>query len=152
MYNHWKKLLLALTAFFWNACDNNSSPTKSNDAPDSSSSSLTDVPVSSSSVSESSSSDGLSEAAPLYGILMQAICTRTEGDSVLTCSDGVTCVESVSETEKNSSCSETGLCAKYGVVIIKNKTYSCDDGMVYNESEFRALYETMTVAPNLDRE
>lgn len=26
MYKHWKKFLLALTTFFWNACDNGSSP------------------------------------------------------------------------------------------------------------------------------
>ena len=54
MYKHWKKFLLALTAFFWNACDNGSSPTAPV-FPDSSSS-TTNGQNSSSSVEKVSSS------------------------------------------------------------------------------------------------
>ena len=235
MYKHWKKILLAMTAFFWNACDNNSTPTAPQVTPDSSSgtnvepvssaagesrassaventtpsssvqkpgssaaapnpssSSVTAksssaVAPSSSSVKEkvssssldqnadlygcppdvcgaepsssagmiapkygvpvmSSSSQGF-EAVPLYGV-MSSVCVKAENDSTLNCNGGVTCVESVTEKLQLPSCSADQICAKYGVVVIRDTTYKCDDGKVYNEAEFKARYDILTVVEN----
>lgn len=219
MYKHWKKIVLAVTAFFWNACDNSSTPTAPPVGPDSSSgtnlepvssattnpsssavspsssaanpaSSSVASPKSSSSVNAKSSSSSVTEkvssssldqnadlygcppdvcgpepssssvrssssapivnssssgveVVPLYGVLMET-CTKTEGDSTLACSGGVTCVESVTEKSQIPSCSGDQICAKYGVVIIRDKTYKCSDGMVYNEAEFQARYNVIT--------
>ena len=273
MYKHWKKIVLAVTAFFWNACDNSTSPTASQITPDSSSgtnieptsssaaqpvsseaeesrsssaanatSSATKEPVSSvtakssssaaveenssssvtgkmssssvraksssssvkaksssssvtaksssSSVTAKSSSSSVKErfssssldqnvdlygcpsdicgqepssssvgssssspiferfssgidVVPLYGVLNET-CTRAEGDSTFKCTGGVTCVESVTENTQIPSCSGDQICAKYGVVIIKEKTYKCSDGKVYNEAEFKARYNMLT--------
>lgn len=233
MYKHWKKIILAVTAFFWNACDNSSTPTAPVNSPDSSSnvteeqssssaagnsvsssaaekisssavshkssSSSRRVKSSSSSVKErissssldqnadlygcppdicgpepSSSSAGLSssspvaesssggmEAVPLYGVSSN-ICEQIEGDSLIRCNDGVTCVESVADESQIANSSDftevtakygvivapkygTEVAPKYGVVIIKDKKYKCDDGKVYNEAEFNDLYRTTTV-------
>lgn len=252
MYKHWKKILLAMTAFFWNACDNNSTPTAPQVTPNSSSgtnieptsSSATNTPVSSSAVENatpssseqkpgssaiapnpssssvtatsssavaassssvkekvssssldqnadlygcppdvcgaelsssagmiiapkygvpmsssskgmiapkygvpimSSSSQGF-EAVPLYGVVSN-VCVKAENDSTLSC-NGVTCVESVTEKTQIPSCSGDQICAKYGVVVIRDKTYKCDDGKVYNEAEFKARYDILTVVEN----
>ena len=259
MYKHWKKILLAMTAFFWNACDNNSTPTAPQITPNSSSgtnvepasssvaettssaveesrssstvnatSSATPPPVSSavgetssssvtaksssatapasSSVKEkvssssldqnadlygcppdvcaaelsssagmiapkygvqmssssrgmiapkygvpvmSSSSQGI-EAVPLYGVA-SSVCVKAENDSTLNCNGGVTCTESVTENTQFPSCSGDQICAKYGVVIIKDKTYKCSDGKVYNEAEFKARYDILTVVENVKK-
>lgn len=182
MYKHWKKILLAMTAFFWNACDNNSTPTAPQVTPDSSSgtnieptsSSATNTPVSSSAVAPSSSSvkekvsssskgmvapkygvpimssssQGF-EAVPLYGVVSN-VCVKSENDSTLSC-NGVTCTESVTEKSQLPSCSGDQICAKYGVVVIRDTTYKCDDGKVYNEAEFKARYDTITILPKPEK-
>ena len=79
---------------------------------------------------------------PLYGVLMGDVCTKIEGDSKLTCSDGVTCVESTDDEQQVPRSNE--FAAKYGVVIVRNKTYTCDDGKVYNEADFLAHYNVFT--------
>lgn len=217
MNKSWKKFLLALTAFFWNACDNSSTPTAPQITPNSSSgtnveptsSSATNTPVSSSAVENatpssseqkpassaiapnpssssvtaksssavaassssvkekvsssskgmiapkygvpvmSSSSQGF-EAVPLYGV-MSSVCVKAENDSTLSCNGGVTCVESVTEKSQLPSCSGDQICAKYGVVIIKDKIYKCSDGKVYNEAEFKARYDTITILPKPEK-
>lgn len=183
MNKSWKKFLLALTAFFWNACDNSSTPTAPQITPNSSSgtnveptsSSATNTPVSSSAVAASSSSvkekvssssNGMIapkygvpvmssssqgfEAVPLYGV-MSSVCVKAENDSTLSCNGGVTCVESVTEKSQLPSCSGDQICAKYGVVIIKDKIYKCSDGKVYNEAEFKARYDTITILPKPEK-
>ena len=111
------------------------------------------VPMSSSMVAAkygvimpSSSSEGL--IAAKYGVVMPSpTCERT-GKSKLSCDDGVTCEETVSETMQYPEC--TGdVCAKYGVVIVKESTYKCDDGNVYNEAEFRSKYQILDGAVDL---
>ena len=159
MYKKWKKLLLALTAFFWNACDNNSSPTVPVHNPDSSSSatdgvSSSDEVSSSSSEVSSSSFDVQSSSSrdfvpvPLYGVLMGDVCTKVEGDSTLVCSDGVKCVESVADVQFAPRNEYSEVTAKYGIVYVRNKTYKCDDGKVYNEAEFREHYDVITSIPD----
>ncbi|MBP5769435.1 MAG: hypothetical protein J6W51_10190 [Fibrobacter sp.] len=90
----------------------------------------------------SSSSQGF-EAVPLYGVVSN-VCVKAENDSTLSCNGGVTCVESVTEKSQFPSCSGDQICAKYGVVIIKDKIYKCSDGKVYNEAEFKARYDMLT--------
>ena len=200
MHNQWKKFLLALTTFFWNACDNNSSPVapfvqnsssstadeqnSSSSVANASSSSVAENPSSSSSEELSSSSDQSSssiessssvessssspvaesssswfeEVMPLYGVLKDESCVVRNGESVYQCTDGVTCVESTTDSESASDdvnspevAAKYGVvyapevAAKYGVVYIKDKTYKCSDGNVYNEAEFRAHYNTIII-------
>ena len=247
MYKHWKKVLLALTAFFWNACDNSTSPTTPQVVPDSSNtttespssssavqnpasssvaesatSSSAAVAPSSSSVKEKVSSSSLDQnadlygcppdvcgaepsssagmIAPKYGVLMSSsskgmiapkygvvmsssskgmitpkygvpimssssggfeavplygvassVCIKSEGDSTLSCNGGLTCVETHQDSTSIPSCSGDQICAKYGVVIIKNQVYKCDDGNVYNEAEFKARYDILTVVENVKK-
>lgn len=247
MYKHWKKVLLALTAFFWNACDNSTTPTAPQVVPDSSSaategpssssavqnpasssvaesatSSSAAVAPSSSSVKEKVSSSSLDQnadlygcppdvcgaepsssagmIAPKYGVLMSSsskgmiapkygvvmsssskgmiapkygvpvmssssqgfeavplygvassVCIKSEGDSTLSCNGGLTCVETHQDSTSIPSCSGDQICAKYGVVIIKNQVYKCDDGNVYNEAEFKARYDILTVVENVKK-
>ena len=263
MYKHWKKILLAMTAFFWNACDNSTTPTapqvtpnsssgtnvepfssaagesrassavgnttssssvqkpsSSSAAPNPSSSSVTGKTSSSSvtaksssatapassSVKEKVSSSSLDQnadlygcppdvcgaelsssagmIAPKYGVQMSSssrgmiapkygvpivssssrgfedvplygvssnVCVKAENDSTLSCNGGVTCTESVTENTQFPSCSGDQICAKYGVVIIKDKTYKCSDGKVYNEAEFKARYDILTVVENVKK-
>ena len=180
--NHWKKFLLALTAFFWNACDNASTPTAPVNNPDSSSSATNGVSSSdgassssnavenssssenaiSSSAEESSSSEFRSSSSqtvqssssrdfvpvPLYGVIMDNICTKAEGDSTLACSDGVKCIESVTDVQMAPRYELNEVTAKYGIVFVRNKTYKCDNGKVYNEAEFREHYEVITSIPD----
>ena len=194
MYKHWKKFLLALTTFFWNACDNGASPaapvfpdssssttngqnssssienSSSSSTVETQSSSSSDVQSSSSAESSSSvessssspiaeSSSGGIEVVPLYGVYMdKETCTTHQGDNVYECTDGVTCVESVADEEqapvtrdptevtaKYGVVYKPEVTAKYGVVYVKDKVYTCSDGKVYNEAEFRANYNTIII-------
>ena len=97
----------------------------------------------------SSSSQGF-EDVPLYGVSSN-VCVKAENDSTLSCNGGVTCTESVTENTQFPSCSGDQICAKYGVVIIKDKTYKCSDGKVYNEAEFKARYDILTVVENVKK-
>ena len=231
MYKHWKKVLLALTAFFWNACDNSTTPTApqvvldsssaategpssssavqnpaSSSVAESATSSSAAVAPSSSSVKEKVSSSSLDQnadlygcppdvcgaepsssagmIAPKYGVLMSSsskgmiapkygvpvmssssqgfeavplygvassVCIKSEGDSTLSCNGGLTCVETHQDSTSIPSCSGDQICAKYGVVIIKNQVYKCDDGNVYNEAEFKARYDILTVVENVKK-
>jgi len=83
--------------------------------------------------------------APKYGVL-NPLCQKT--GSTLSCEDGVTCKEETKETVQSPEC-EGDVCAKYGVVIVKETTYKCDDGKVYNEAEFRAKYDILDGAVDL---
>lgn len=142
-YKHWKKMALALTALFWNSCEN---------APISVNSNGTN---SSSSAAESSSS--FVQPVPAYGVVavpcyedgkgvkMSAGVTETK----LVCDDGVFCKEREVIKESGSepcSISDEGdlkgavACPDYGVVYVTEKTYDCD-GVTYNEAEFRERYE-----------
>ena len=93
-----------------------------------------------------SSSEGL--IAAKYGVVMpSATCDRT-GKSKLACDDGVTCEETVKETMESTPC-DGDICAKYGIVYVKDTTYKCDDGKVYNVAEFRAKYQILDGAVDL---
>ena len=84
--------------------------------------------------------------AAKYGVPMP---TCEKVGSTLTCSDGVTCTEVVNEKTQTPECSGDQICAKYGVVVVKDTTYKCDDGNVYNEAEFRSKYEILDGAVDL---
>lgn len=93
-----------------------------------------------------SSSESL--IAAKYGVVMpSATCERT-GKSKLACDDGVTCEEMVKETMESAPC-DGDICAKYGVVVVKDTTYKCDDGKVYNVAEFRSKYQILDGAVDL---
>jgi len=85
--------------------------------------------------------------APKYGVPM-SFCERT-GESTLTCDDGVTCTEVVTETQQVPECTGDQLCAKYGVVVVKETTYKCDNGKVYNYAEFQSKYTILDGAVDL---
>jgi len=87
--------------------------------------------------------------AAKYGVLMpKTICKRT-GSETLACDDGVTCTEAVSESAQAPECTADQVCAKYGVVVVKDTTYKCDDGKIYNEAEFRTKYNILDGAVDL---
>lgn len=79
-----------------------------------------------------------------YGVVLdKAVCEASQaasGNTVFKCDDGVTCEEKTEETMQSTPC-EGDVCAKYGIVMVSNKTYTCDNGRVYNEAEFRMLYD-----------
>ena len=125
---------------------------------DTSAASSSDNPnvMSSGSVAKSSS-DGMiapkygvpmssSMIAPKYGVPMP-VCERF--DSKLVCTDGVTCTETVSESTQAPECTGDQLCAKYGVVVVKETTYKCDNGKTYSEAEFLTKYNILDGAVDL---
>lgn len=218
LYKHWKKIVLALTGFFWASCDDtSSSPTSvENETPSSSinetegassgsnanngneavssgeatsasssaenaeSSASIDVPRSSSLFDEpvdlygcpsdicgSFNADSavalygviaakygvilpdtaFTEIIAKYGVPSQASCTASQadnGNTVFKCEDGVTCEEETKDSTISSSC-EGDICPDYGVVVVSEKQYKCDNGKVYNEAEFQMLYDTTPV-------
>ena len=83
--------------------------------------------------------------APKYGVMFT--CERK--GKKLACDDGVTCVEEETETVTSPQCSGDQVCAKYGVVYIKETTYKCDDGKVYNYAEFQSKYNILDGAVDL---
>lgn len=167
-YKHWKKLALSLTGFFWASCSSDvtaptsgdvNSSSSSNDQNQSSSSS--DNPSSSSQITPESSSD-FEYAMPAYGVYQQVVCyedgkgVKTNGEiaqTKLLCENGVTCKETVVLKTFDPPCSpldESDLegavvCPDYGIIHLTEKTYTCDDGNTYNEAEFKALYNKLTV-------
>jgi hypothetical protein len=84
--------------------------------------------------------------AAKYGVPMP-VCERF--DSKLVCTDGVTCTETVSESTQAPECTGDQLCAKYGVVVVKETTYKCDDGKTYSEAEFLTKYNILDGAVDL---
>ena len=169
-YKHWKKIALAVTSFFWVSCDNDPSsaseePASSSSIEEIKSSAATGSPASSS-ATESAKSSATADAptsssaiAAKYGVPMSSsmiaakygvpMPTCEKVGSTLTCSDGVTCTEVVTEKTQTPECSGDQICAKYGVVVVKDTTYKCDDGNVYNEAEFRSKYEILDGAVDL---
>lgn len=102
--------------------------------------------VSSSSAEESSSS--FTEIMPAYGVPDKVVCIQKQGESTMTCDDGVTCKQVTEERwAPEFPCSEhtndegvlISACPDYGVVQISENTYECD-GVKYNEAEFHARY------------
>lgn len=109
-YKHWKKISLALTAFFWASCNNNTTepplygvppqyssspetPESSAAAPGSSEAvSSSSQSISSSRQAESSSSD-FTQVMPAYGVPQMDCDVVDEHDSTLTCANGTTCTE-----------------------------------------------------------
>lgn len=85
--------------------------------------------------------------AAKYGV-PKPTCERV-GKSKLVCDDGVTCTEAITETQQVPECTADQLCAKYGVVVVKETVYKCDDGKVYNEAEFRSKYNILDGAVDL---
>ncbi|MBO7062219.1 MAG: hypothetical protein J6W54_14185 [Fibrobacter sp.] len=93
------------------------------------------------------SSSSISEIIAKYGVPSKTTCTVSnakDGKVTYTCEDGVTCVEET-KTEMQAPACNGDVCPKYGVVKISKKTYTCDNGQVYNEAEFQMLYDTLPV-------
>ena len=93
-------------------------------------------------IAPSSSSESI---APKYGVMFT--CER-KGKKIA-CEDGVTCTEEETETAQVPECSGDQICAKYGVVYVKETTYKCDDGRVYNYAEFQSKYTILDGAVDL---
>ena len=78
-----------------------------------------------------------------YGVPSQASCTASQadnGNTVFKCEDGVTCEEETKDSTISSSC-EGDICPDYGVVVVSEKQYKCDNGQVCNEAEFQMYYD-----------
>lgn len=88
-------------------------------------------------------SDSLGEIIAKYGVSSKTACEASQsanGNTVYKCEDGVTCEED-SKVDLQSQPCEGDVCPKYGVVVVSEKQYKCDNGKVYNEAEFRMLYD-----------
>ncbi|MBR4399090.1 MAG: hypothetical protein IKT05_07945 [Fibrobacter sp.] len=92
---------------------------------------------------ESSSSAEI--VAPKYGV-MKPTCERM--GTTLRCDDGVTCEEKTKTEYGNPECIGD-FCPEYGVIEISKTTYTCDNGKVYNEAEFRSKYDILDGAVDL---
>lgn len=93
------------------------------------------------------SSSSLTQIVAKYGVPSKTNCTVSnakDGKVVYTCEDGVTCEEET-KTEMQAPACNGDVCPKYGVVKISKKTYTCDNGKVYNEAEFQMFYDTLPV-------
>ena len=93
------------------------------------------------------SSSSLTQIIAKYGVPSKPTCEPTkskDGTVTYECSDSVTCVEET-KTEMQAPACNGDVCPKYGVVKISKKTYTCDNGQVYNEAEFQMLYDTLPV-------
>lgn len=93
------------------------------------------------------SSSSLTQIIAKYGVPSKPTCEPTkskDGTVTYECSDDVTCVEGT-KTEMQAPACNGDVCPKYGVVKISKKTYTCDNGQVYNEAEFQMLYDTLPV-------
>ena len=87
--------------------------------------------------------DSLGEIIAKYGVSSKAACEASQsnnGKTVFKCEDGVTCEEEIKETTRSSSC-EGEFCPEYGVLVVSEKQYKCDNGKVYNEAEFQMYYD-----------
>ena len=60
--------------------------------------------------------------------------------TTLRCDDGITCEEKTKTEYAGSECIGD-FCPDYGVVEISKTTYTCDDGKVYSEAEFKTKYD-----------
>ena len=98
--------------------------------------------VSSSSTEESSSS--FTEIMPAYGVLDKIACIQKQGEKTMTCEDGVTCRQVTEERWAPETPCVDEICPDYGVVQISENIYECD-GARYNEAEFHARYQKMTM-------
>ena len=136
---HWQKLLLALSSLFWNSC--NSSP----DVVSPSSGDISmDVKNNSAEISAlakdaqnpivNDTSD-IGNAIALYGVPSKVLCVQKEGNYLVKCRDGVTCIDT-----------DLLPAVKYGTPTYKKKTYKCDDGHQYTESEFRSIYNLLIIS------
>ncbi len=138
-YKHWQKLLLALSSLFWNSC---------NSSPDVTSPSSSDLSMDAKSAAEVSSAlakespnpvvhdtSDIGNAIALYGVPSKVMCVQKEGNYLVKCRDGVTCIDT-----------DLLPVAKYGTISSKKKKYKCDDGHLYTESEFRAIYDLLIIS------
>ena len=174
-YKHWKKLSLALTAFFWASCNNNTTvtqpplygcppggceqPNSSSEATPESSAAKpsSSEAVSSSSQAESSSSLFLYEFAkkPCYRDSKGVKTNGEIAETKLYCDDGVICKETKilkdvgpepCYTSDDGDLKGAVVCPDYGVVIVTEKTYNCN-GIKFNEAEFRSRYYNAGIKP-----
>lgn len=108
------------------------------------------------------SSSSMHEVMPAYGVSNQVLCTEDKAgrkydssftNTVLNCENGVTCQKKTTISGSGSlPCSEAedpngemvSICPDYGVVLISENTYTCDDGNTYNEAQFQMLYKEIT--------
>ncbi len=128
-----------------------------NQAQESSSSEATGKGTSSSSFEEIMPAYGVSDdpllssssrdsviAQPLYGVTeILYMCEQAEGDSTMTCGDGVNCTLRSQESWESLPCIED-ICPDYGVVRISENTYECN-GKIYSEAEFRSRYSQVII-------
>ena len=88
-------------------------------------------------------SDTLVQITAKYGVYAKVACEASQnntGNTVYKCEDGVTCEED-SKVDLQSQPCEGDVCPKYGVVVVSEKQYKCDNGKVYNEAEFQMYYD-----------
>ena len=145
MYKHWEKILLAMTGFFWGACNaaDNSTVTKKVVSKEVSKIDASKLkPITKDTLSIIKDSTNLARPVPIYGInpppITKVPCAQQSGNFIVKCLNDVICVDE----KLYPGCAEKkpAVAAKYGTVAISKKKYTCDNGKTYTEAEFTKYF------------
>jgi hypothetical protein len=154
MYKHWEKILLAMTGFFWGACNaaDNSTVTKKVVSKEVSKIDASKLkPVTKDTLNIIKDSSNLVQAVPIYGInpppiepITKVPCAQKAGNFIVKCLNDVICVDD----NVYPGCAEKKptVAAKYGTIATTKKRYTCDNGKTYTEAGF-AKYFTIVDLP-----
>ena len=155
MYKHWEKILLAMTGFFWGAC-NAASDNTTTTAKSSKKVVAKEVnnikPIIKDTLRSIPDTSNLVQAVPIYGINPPPIepttkvpCAQKAGNFIVKCLNDVICVDD----NVYPGCAEKKptVAAKYGTIATTKKRYTCDNGKTYTEAGF-AKYFTIVDLPS----
>jgi hypothetical protein len=168
LYKHWKKILLALTGFFWAGCDDSASSevclygpppdygiSSESETVDESSSSAAAVTSSESANSSSSKQKDISSSSDgeepqgivdCYDVSSDRQTFRQEqnnGTTLLSCDNGVACQERVTAADVTAPNCEVTDCNNWVPPTVYDTVYYCINGEntdVYTPEEFKERY------------
>ena len=144
LYKHWKKVLLALTGFFWAGCDDSTSSEECLYGPP------PDYGISSDSEPVNSSSSNQKEPQGIvdcYDVSSDRQTLKQEqnnGTTLLSCDDGVACQERVTAADVTAPNCEVTDCTGLVPQTISDTVYYCINGEntdVYTPEEFKERYK-----------
>ena len=152
MYKHWEKILLAMTGFFWGACNaaDNSTVTKKVVSKELSKIDASKLkPVTKDTLNIIKDSSNLARPVPIYGInpsqLPKVPCAQQSGNFIVKCLNDVICVDE----KLYPGCAEKkpAVAANSGTIAISKKKYTCDNGRTYTEAEFKNFFTVVEMSP-----
>ncbi len=153
MYKHWEKILLAMTSFFWGACNaasDNTTATKKIVSKEVSKFEASKLkPVTKDTLSIIKDSSNLARPVPIYGInpppITKVPCAQQSGNFIVKCLNDVICVDD--KVYPGCTSKKPTVVAKYGTIATAPKRYTCDNGKTYTEAEFTRLFTVVELPP-----